>query len=253
MGLTSAGNRDFVEGLNVYDSVSLYDDVAQLPGERAVYVDVSGDGAVRTDIHAHYGERLAHSAAVGMTHWTQMAHGAGELDGPDPSSSSRRTGSRSAARTGARRSWTRTSPRRGPRSRGGPRIGFASSASRVRTTSSAPTSSSSTGRSTRRRAPSSNCAAEPVEGTPRRSLVVSIHDVGEIDGRLYVTMRLIKGVDLQIQIGMPKPPANGSCSLWSRTMTGDADPATTVVGSRRRPTSDGRPEVSTWSGSERHT
>ncbi len=84
VGLTSAGNREFVEGLNVYDSVYLYDDVAQLPGERAVYVDVSGDGAVRTDVHAHYGERLAHSAAVGMTHWTQMAHGAGELEGPDP-------------------------------------------------------------------------------------------------------------------------------------------------------------------------
>jgi hypothetical protein len=83
-GLTSAGNREFVEGLNVYDSVSLYDDVSQLPGERAVYVDVSGDGAVRTDIHAHYGDCLAHSAAVGVTHWTQMAQGAGELEGPRP-------------------------------------------------------------------------------------------------------------------------------------------------------------------------
>src|SRR3984957_2814005 len=84
VGLTSAGNRDFVAGLNVYDSVYLYEDVSQLPGERAVYVDISGDGAVRTDIHAHYGGRLAHSAAVGMTHWTQMAQGAGELDGPRP-------------------------------------------------------------------------------------------------------------------------------------------------------------------------
>ena len=84
VGLTSAGNREFVEGLNVYDSVYLYDDVSQLPGERSVYVDVSGDGAVRTDVHAHYGDRLAHSAAVGMTHWTQMAQGAGELDGPSP-------------------------------------------------------------------------------------------------------------------------------------------------------------------------
>jgi hypothetical protein len=84
VGLTSAGNRDFVEGLNVYDSVYRYEDVSQLPGERAVYVDISGDGAVRAAIHAHYGGRLAHSAAVGMTHWTQMAQGAGELDGPRP-------------------------------------------------------------------------------------------------------------------------------------------------------------------------
>jgi hypothetical protein len=84
VGLTSTGNRDFVEGLNVYDSVHLYGDVSQLPGGRAVYVDISGDGALRTDIHAHYGDRLAHSAAVGMTHWTQMEQGAGELDGPRP-------------------------------------------------------------------------------------------------------------------------------------------------------------------------
>src|ERR1700756_2570254 len=31
--------------------------------------------------------------------------------------------------------------------------------------------------------------------------VVPIHDVGEIDGRLYVTMRLIKGRDLQAILG----------------------------------------------------
>jgi len=84
VGLTSAGNREFVEGLNVYDSVALYDSVAQLPGERAVYVDISGDGGVRTDVHAHYGDRLAHSSTVGATHWTQMAPGAGELAGPSP-------------------------------------------------------------------------------------------------------------------------------------------------------------------------
>ncbi len=84
VGLTSAGNREFVEGLKVYDSVHLYDDIAQLPGDRAVYVDISGDGAVRTKVHAHYGERLAHTAAAGITHWTQMAQGADELDGPKP-------------------------------------------------------------------------------------------------------------------------------------------------------------------------
>ena len=84
VGLTSAGNRAFVEGLNVYDSVHLYDAISELPGERAVYVDISGDGAVRTDVHARYGDRLAHSSAVGVTHWTQMGQGAGELAGPKP-------------------------------------------------------------------------------------------------------------------------------------------------------------------------
>jgi hypothetical protein len=84
VGLTSAGNREFVERLNVYDSVALYDSVAQLPGERAVYVDVSGAGGIRTAIHAHYGDRLAHSSTVGATHWTQMASGADEIAGPSP-------------------------------------------------------------------------------------------------------------------------------------------------------------------------
>jgi hypothetical protein len=84
VGLTSAGNCEFVEGLGVYDSVHLYDSVPQLPGDRAVYVDVSGDAAVRADVHARYGDRLAHSAAVGMTHWTRMAQGSSQLDGPSP-------------------------------------------------------------------------------------------------------------------------------------------------------------------------
>jgi Protein of unknown function (DUF2855) len=84
VGLTSVGNSEFVKGLDIYDSVHLYDDVSKLPGDRAVYVDISGDSAVLTEIHAHYGDRLAHSAAVGMTHWTQMARGARDLSGPSP-------------------------------------------------------------------------------------------------------------------------------------------------------------------------
>src|SRR5262249_55029040 len=84
VGLTSQGNREFVEGLNIYDSVFPYDAVSELPGERAVYVDVSGDGRVRSDVHAHYGDRLAHSSRVGATHRTEMASAPGELAGPSP-------------------------------------------------------------------------------------------------------------------------------------------------------------------------
>lgn len=84
VGLTSPGNREFVSGLDIYDAVVLYGDVGELPGERAVYVDISGDAAVRFDVHTHYGDRLAHSAAVGMTHWTQMALETGDLPGPSP-------------------------------------------------------------------------------------------------------------------------------------------------------------------------
>jgi hypothetical protein len=84
VGVTSAGNRKFVQELGVYDSVVLYADIAELPGECAVYIDVSGDGAIRTRVHAHYGDRLAHSAAVGITHWTETATSQGTLDGPSP-------------------------------------------------------------------------------------------------------------------------------------------------------------------------
>jgi len=83
-GLTSQGNREFVERLGIYDLVLGYDDTRSLPGERAVYLDFAGDGGVRQAVHAHYGNRLAHSAAVGMTHWAQMAQGSGELEGPKP-------------------------------------------------------------------------------------------------------------------------------------------------------------------------
>jgi hypothetical protein len=85
VGLTSAANQEFVEGLGIYDSVVRYDNASALPGEHAAYVDISGNGAVRSAVHARYGVRLAHSAAVGMTHWTAMGHGVGDLAGPKPS------------------------------------------------------------------------------------------------------------------------------------------------------------------------
>jgi len=85
IGLTSPGNKDFVEGLGVYGHTVTYDEVDSLPKEKAVYVDMSGDGGVRSAVHGHFGDDLAHSASVGMTHWDQMAvRGEGKLPGPKP-------------------------------------------------------------------------------------------------------------------------------------------------------------------------
>ena len=84
VGLTSPGNTEFVAGLKIYDKVVTYDDVGSLPEGDAVYVDFSGDGNVRRSVHECFGDRLAHSASVGMTHWDQMAAGSGELPGPKP-------------------------------------------------------------------------------------------------------------------------------------------------------------------------
>ncbi|MGH2992560.1 MAG: DUF2855 family protein [Solirubrobacterales bacterium] len=84
IGLTSAANTGFVEGLGYYDRVLTYDAVDSLPAGRAVYVDMSGNGTVREAVHRHYGDRLAHSAVVGDTHWDNTEGGGGELPGAPP-------------------------------------------------------------------------------------------------------------------------------------------------------------------------
>jgi hypothetical protein len=84
IGLTSPRNARFVEGLGVYDRVVAYDAIESLERGPATYVDVAGDGEVRHAVHSHYGDELAHSMAVGVTHWEELAGGSGELPGPTP-------------------------------------------------------------------------------------------------------------------------------------------------------------------------
>ena len=87
IGLTSPGNRDFVESLDVYDRVLAYDEIDRLAGtdQALVFVDMAGDGAVREAVHRAAGDRLRHSAVVGATHWDKLGSGgAGELPGPAP-------------------------------------------------------------------------------------------------------------------------------------------------------------------------
>lgn len=84
VGLTSARNVAFTRKLGVYDDVCDYDQVATLDATiPAVYVDMSGDAALRTAIHTHFGDRLAYSCSVGGTHWEALA-GGGALPGPRP-------------------------------------------------------------------------------------------------------------------------------------------------------------------------
>jgi len=84
IGLTSAANAAFVTGLGCYDRVVDYTEVASLHRETpTVYVDMSGDGAVRGNVHRHYGDALKYSCSVGGTHWDALA-GAGGLPGPRP-------------------------------------------------------------------------------------------------------------------------------------------------------------------------
>lgn len=84
VGLTSAGNVEFVEGLGIYDRAVAYDAIWSLGPRSATFVDIAGDGAVRRAVHERFGERLVHSMLVGMTHWEELQAGAGALPGPKP-------------------------------------------------------------------------------------------------------------------------------------------------------------------------
>jgi Protein of unknown function (DUF2855) len=84
IGLTSPGNAEFVEGLGIYGRTVTYDAIGSLNKGPATYVDIAGDGAVRQAIHSHFGDDLAHSMAVGITHWEDLGAGQGDLPGPTP-------------------------------------------------------------------------------------------------------------------------------------------------------------------------
>jgi hypothetical protein len=84
VGLTSPGNREFVEGLGVYGRTVGYDAIDSLDKGPTTYVDVAGDGAVRRAVHTHFGDELVHSMAVGITHWEELGAGQGDLPGPRP-------------------------------------------------------------------------------------------------------------------------------------------------------------------------
>jgi hypothetical protein len=85
VGLTSPGNRAFVEGLGIYDRVIAYEEIDSLDRGPATYVDVAGDGQVRHAVHTHFGDQLLASVTVGVTHWEEIgAAPATELPGPHP-------------------------------------------------------------------------------------------------------------------------------------------------------------------------
>lgn len=84
IGLTSPGNRKFVENLGCYDQVIAYDQIASLPTDMpVVYVDMAGNAPLRSTLHHHFADNMKYSCAVGGTHWNQMA-GAGQLPGARP-------------------------------------------------------------------------------------------------------------------------------------------------------------------------
>ena len=84
IGLTSAGNKDFVEKIGCYHQVLTYDEVERLPNEPCVLFDMAGNSTVRGTIHNHLGDQIAYSGTVGATHWESVGADDAALPGPRP-------------------------------------------------------------------------------------------------------------------------------------------------------------------------
>lgn len=81
IGLTSAGNVDFVRGGGFYGEVLAYEDIEQLPQVPAVLVDFAGNARVIHAVHTALGDQLKYSCTVGATH---VGAGFGQDNGPLP-------------------------------------------------------------------------------------------------------------------------------------------------------------------------
>ncbi len=72
IGLTSAGNVDFVKDLGYYDTVLSYDQAEQIAKDQtSVIVDFSGNERVQASLQIHLGNQLVYNCLVGMVDWTQ--------------------------------------------------------------------------------------------------------------------------------------------------------------------------------------
>ena len=84
IALTSPRNAAFVRDLGCYKQVLTYSELDQLDtSQRAVLVDMSGASQVVAQVHERFNDQLAHSCAVGVTHW-QEREAAQTLAGPQP-------------------------------------------------------------------------------------------------------------------------------------------------------------------------
>ena len=86
IGLTSERNRAFVEGLGCYQRVITYDELEQLDrGVGTTYLDFSGDMALRSRVHHHFGDSLVYDCLAGSAQNSDPAHGRQkDLPGPAP-------------------------------------------------------------------------------------------------------------------------------------------------------------------------
>ena len=69
IGITSAGNKAFCEGLGCFDRVITYDGVGDLDASQpVVMVDMAGSAKVLSSLHHHFADNMKHSCRIGATH-----------------------------------------------------------------------------------------------------------------------------------------------------------------------------------------
>ncbi len=84
VGVTSEGNRTFVESLGFYDQVVTYDEVDQISTDGgAVSIDMAGNPTALAAVHQRFGDGLAYSMTVGRSHHDAMPSDI-EMVGPEP-------------------------------------------------------------------------------------------------------------------------------------------------------------------------
>lgn len=84
IALTSAGNLAFTDGLGCYDRSVAYDQLSLIQPDRpTLYVDFSGDEALRLRVHQHFGEALVYDCFAGSAQNTEFLREQ-VLPGPKP-------------------------------------------------------------------------------------------------------------------------------------------------------------------------
>jgi len=74
VGLTSAGNKAFVEETGFYNEVYSYDAITDMnPDVKTVVVDMSGNMGVIRTVEDHFEENLTYICRVGISHWQEAA------------------------------------------------------------------------------------------------------------------------------------------------------------------------------------
>ena len=85
VGLTSAGNKDFVTNTELYSRTLTYDEMADLTVEApAAYVDFTGRPELTGAVHAAAGAALQRSLIVGVTDWEGDKTPPATMPGPVP-------------------------------------------------------------------------------------------------------------------------------------------------------------------------